>query len=274
MRIRDGGIARVVGLAWVLAFGGAGWALGDESVACGAAAPLASRAETLVFPADTDPAIDQWLDPHVAMLNGGVERRDLLFVFMPGSFGKPERTRLVIENAADQGYYALGLRYPNSWTVNTLCGATGSLACFEQVRLEIIDGVDRTPLVSISRANSIENRLAKALAWLASAQPGEGWERFLDAGQPRWERIVVAGHSQGGGHAPVIAKYREVARVNMLSAPNDFIGAALANWLDDPHVTPASRYFGFSHVREDGHVNQPAELGRARTRCLWRAGTG
>lgn len=229
-----------------------------DDVACGGPADPDALVETLVFPADTDPAIDDWLQPHVAMLDTSVERRDLLFVFMPGSFGKPENTRLVIENAARQGYFALGLRYPNSWTVNTLCGATGSLACFEDVRLEIIDGVDRTPLISISRANSIENRLAKALAWLAEAQPEEGWVRFLEGGEPRWDRIIVAGHSQGGGHAPVIAKHREVARVNMFSAPNDFIGNRLADWLDDAHLTPAERYFGFSHARESGHANHLA----------------
>lgn len=232
-------------------------ASGDD-VACGGLADGEALVETLVFPGDTDPAIDDWLQPHVAMLDTSVERRDLLFVFMPGSFGKPENTRLVIENAARHGYLALGLRYPNSWTVNSLCGATGSLACFEDVRLEIIDGVDRTPLISISRANSIENRLAKALAWLAAAQPDEGWARFLDGAEPRWERIIVAGHSQGGGHAPVIAKHREVARVNMFSAPNDFIGNRLADWLDDAHLTPAERYFGFSHARESGHANHLA----------------
>jgi hypothetical protein len=54
------------------------------------------------------------------------------------------------------------------------------------VRLEILDGTDRTPLVDVDRANSIENRLIKLLQYLDANRPGEGWGGFLDAaGQPR-----------------------------------------------------------------------------------------
>ena len=41
--------------------------------------------------------------------------------------------------------------------------------------MEIIDGTDRTPKVTISRANSIENRVVKLLQYLDRAHPSEGW---------------------------------------------------------------------------------------------------
>ena len=59
--------------------------------------------------------------------------------------------------------------------------------------------------VVISRANSIENRLTKLLQYLAAQFGEEGWSRFMAHDGPRWARIAVSGHSQGGGEAAMIA---------------------------------------------------------------------
>ena len=93
--------------------------------------------------------------------------------------------------------------------------------------------------------------------YLKQQHKGENWENYLAADQPHagginWERIVVAGHSQGGGHAALIAKQHLVARCIMLGAPADFSAKqkTLAPWLSGPHATPAERYYGFTHAQD------------------------
>lgn len=213
---------------------------------------MSARDTYFVPPADTDPAIHEYLEPHVVCVNREVTPNGLLYVFFPGSFGKPENTQLVLENAADLGYLSVGLRYPNQWTVGGLCNPTGDTACFEAVRMEIIDGLDRTPLVSVDRTNCIENRLVKLLAYMENRFPQDGWGSFLVGGEPRWERIAVSGHSQGGGQAGVIARHHEVARVVMFSSPADAIGDRPAVWVLAPHATPTARWYGFAHGQETG----------------------
>ena len=129
-----------------------------------------------------------------------------------------------------------------------------------QVRLEVKDGADRTPLVNITRANSIENRLIKLLQYLRARFPGDGWGQYLKNDSAiRWASIVVSGHSQGGGHAGIIGRYHLVARVVMFAAM-DYNGRAMkpANWIAEPDSTPnaapSRRFYGFSHQR-DGMVN-------------------
>lgn len=70
----------------------------------------------------------------------------------------------------------------------------------------MITGEDVSPLVSVNAANSITGRLVSLLTYLNSNFPTEGWGQYLTNGQPRWDLITVAGHSQGGGHAGYLAK--------------------------------------------------------------------
>jgi len=62
-------------------------------------------------------------------------------------------------------------------------------------------------------------------------------------GSPRWERIAVAGQSQGGGHAAFIAKARPVARVVMLSGGWDMSARGeIADWYYQHHYDDAVRF--------------------------------
>ena len=83
-----------------------------------------------VSPQRTDPAIDAWAEPHVVALDPAAPSQGRLFVFFSGSFGLPQNQRLLLEQAARSGYHTIGLRYPNSWTVNDLCASAEDPACF------------------------------------------------------------------------------------------------------------------------------------------------
>jgi len=219
------------------------------------------RQSYFILPKDTDSEITTNLEPHYVALNKSVPARNQLFLFFPGTGGKPHLYQQIINTAADLGFHAIGLNYPNDRAVNgpTLCGGTNTdLDCYAKVRLEIKDGTDRTPLVTITRANSIENRLIKLLVYLHARFPNDGWRQYLeDDLSIRWPSLVVSGHSQGGGHAGIIGRYHLVARVVMFAAMdyNARVGRP-ANWIalpnSTPNATPSERFYGFSHQRDQG----------------------
>jgi hypothetical protein len=221
------------------------------AVLCTVCPVLWSQTEYLVDPIDTDPEMDQWLRPHVVTIRRTVEQLDLLYLHIPGSYDVPASSKKILYHASRMGYPAIGLRYPNSWTVYTLCTGSSDPECFEKVRLEILDGVDRSDLVEISTANSITNRVVKLLDYLDSIFPDDHWSRFLDGeGGVVWSKVAVSGHSQGAGHAAMIGHVHRVHRVGMLAGPPDFSTYfdAPAQWLSEPGATPAESYFGFGHV--------------------------
>ncbi len=207
-----------------------------------------------ISPQSTDRAIDDWLDPHYAGVNLSEATLGRLFLFLPGSYGQAKGQRLILQEALGMGYHVISLSYPNSWTVHDLCRRSPDPDCHGQIRRAILQGAPLADGVSISKANCIENRITKLLHYLAINFASEGWATFLQDDQPRWDQIVVAGHSQGGGHAAMVAMYYEVARVLMLAAPTDFSHslAAPAPWITQPRATPAERYFGFSHRQDPG----------------------
>ena len=224
----------------------------DGGIGVGAGAGFTER----TFAASaTSGAVSDTFGGHVAEVPGGA-KVNRLFVHLSGSYGKPVNSLLVLREAATQGLHAIGLAYPNVPTVDSLCSGSSDAACHEKVRLEIIDGTDRTPLVSIERGNSIENRLVLALNYLQGQFPAEGWGQYLANGAPKWDSVVISGHSQGGGHAAMMARDRLMARVCMFASPKDYSSffRAPAAWQNAAHVTPAVRYYGFNHVQDSQNL--------------------
>jgi hypothetical protein len=209
----------------------------------------------IIQPELTDPNINTYLHPHIAYRNLEVPGKDKLFVFLPGTEAKPSGVKQLLKVVADTGTSIIGLSYPNEPSVRDLC--RNDSECYGKVREEVIYGADTSPLVNINRANSIMNRLIKLLQYLDRQSPEEGWGEFLMEGnQVNWAKIIIAGHSQGGGHAAFIAKNHLVSRVVTLAAPFDSPNEPEdphikpASWLLEPHVTPGNRYYGFGHVED------------------------
>ncbi len=215
--------------------------------------------EQFVAPDSTDPEIREFLSPHFVAWRRqdaadpqGAARGEL-FVFFAGTGGRPLDYREIVRTAAELGYHAIGLSYKNPDAINTLCGGLNrNLDCYGDARMEVIDGIDRSPLVDVSRANSIENRLRKLLLRLQADHPGDGWQQYLDGSQITWARTVLAGHSQGGGHAGILGKTRRVRRVLMFAAM-DWSGLLQrpANWITAPSATPPAAFRAFTHEADE-----------------------
>lgn len=214
---------------------------------------------------ETDPKIAQADFSHYAYVDrdvlarreGAAADRQTLLLWIPGtqppgtSGEGPGGAGHFCELAARLGYHAIVLKYPNDKSA-TVCRRDPDPHEFERFRRALIFGGESKHL-TVSRHDSIESRLVHLLQYLVRTDAAGDWSRFLTAdGAPQWEAIAVAGQSQGGGHAALIALHHRVARVICTGSPKDYSLAhdAPAAWLSLPSATPKERFFTFNHVQD------------------------
>jgi len=224
-------ICRLVGLAigssLVIAACGGG---GSDSVSPSGPPSI----ERNLLPATADSTVTTSTEANV-VINPvpSVAAAHKLFVFLPGTDGVPDMYRFILRSGASRGYHAIGLNYQNGPApVGLICAISTDPNCFWNVRREIITGQDTSSDISVALPNAIVTRLSKALTYLSQNSAAEGWAEYLVNGAVDWSKVVVAGHSQGGGHAGVIAKLVTVSRACYFSSPPDWdpVGQQPAPW--------------------------------------------
>lgn len=227
------------------------------------AAPAAAPPDPHGFTADqADPANNHAPDlQNLAWFDPSVTTNGELVVFLSGTGAAPKMYTRVVRLAAESGYHAIALDWPNGFDTagdkgSNVFGPCGTdAACFGAARLEAFDGKDHTPKVTIGPADAVLGRLISALSYLDKTYPAEGWGAFLSGGQPDWSKIVIAGHSNGSGEAAFIATQVEVARVLMFSGPVNSTGSdpkfVAAPWMTGTIATPANRWYAFASKRDN-----------------------
>jgi hypothetical protein len=235
-------------------------------VAFGIVCSARAAQQRLFFsPSDTDSAITQFNNNHFAVVDPALPSRGRLLVFLPGTGAVPFNYTDFVENAASLGFHGLGLMYPNPVAINELVTQNDPLNpnAALNARLEVIDGIDRVSYVTVGRIDCIENRLLKALQYLHATNPTRGWNQFFAGTEILWNKLVLCGHSQGGGHAGVVAKTRVVARC-LLFGSMDFwyAGNRPYNWMSMTPETGVPGWFALVHERNQvidllkaGHPN-------------------
>lgn len=241
--------------------------------------------ELSIRPSATDSSIRTFDEPHLILVNrdsvvekrrGLPAARGQLLLFLPGTSPAPAvglKAKSGLPGAigfcrlaANLGYHTIFLRYPNA-TSASICARDEDPAEFERFRWAVIkSGSSRH--ITIVREESIEHRLIKLLQHLQRARPREAWAQFLTPdGGIRWEAIAVAGQSQGGGHAALIATKHRVARVVATGAPKDYSirHGRPAAWYSNPSATPKSRFFCFNHVQDRQAASYEQQLENLRT---------
>lgn len=201
-----------------------------------------------IAPETTDENIDIALEPHYVCHDASAEPLQRLLVFFPGTGATPDDYELFVETGAAQGLHAIGLSFPNPRSINLqVCPRDPDPNCHANAREEVITGVDLHAGVDVNAANAITNRLVRLLEYLHATQPEVGWDIYLNGDSPRWESIVVAGHSQGGGMAAYVAHQQPVARAITFGWV-DLVRRVAAPWITEPHATPGERIYTFEHV--------------------------
>ena len=206
----------------------------------------------LVQPAETDARIETFNNNHLIYFNPDALKKDKLFLFLPGTGGVPAVYREILKVAANLGYHAVGLMYPNELAINIACALTLDTTCHSRARKEIITGQDMHPLYSVDSINSISNRLFQLLRYLSDHFPSENWDTFISGDSIHWQKLIVAGHSQGAGHAGFLGTIRRIDRA-ILIAGMDWIPLFMrpADWHSTSGKTPAENYYGFAHEMDE-----------------------
>jgi hypothetical protein len=180
-----------------------------------------------------------------------------LVLYLVGARQDPALAHGFAERACARGYAALAPAYRNERAIRDLCGSDPD--CYEGVRREIVTGDDLSPHVNLDPANGLYHRIDVLSAHLARALP-EVWVPIRDALARRdLSGVIVAGFSQGSGHALILAHDSAAARVVLLSGVPDRIRSGepdhgpvtyLARWAQSSPKTPGERIFGVNHAAD------------------------
>jgi hypothetical protein len=112
-------------------------------------------------------------------------------------------------------------------------------------RMELWDGVDRVPWVTVPKGQSIVEETVTALKNAVNADPGGDWGYYLNAdGTLRTTDVWVVGYSWGSQTWGMISSYVRFGRVICTSGPQAE-GFPNADWIlkPGPNRTPPDRQF-------------------------------
>jgi hypothetical protein len=211
-----------------------------------------------VLPSATDRRIDKYTGngwEHWIYFNASANDRGQLVVFIPGTGGKGHGAKALCALAANRGFHVVSLAYPSEVSMSVYHRSPDPDA-FEKARNNVIYGKVPFEKLNTGVPNSIQNRLQQLLQYLAATYPKENWQQFLGpTGEMLFGKMILAGQSQGGGHAALLGMQHEVARVLMFGAPKDFNVRfnQPAKWYSGTSATPLNRFFSFVHSADEGH---------------------
>ncbi len=176
----------------------------------------------------------------------------------------PDRGQLVIwlmghnqqlfDRVSGYGLHAIQVHYANGWFGKLYGGEPPEDDLFlSKIRLEAATGENLSKDIDVPKPDSIMGRSLEFVKWLDRENPQGNWKQFLAPGGRDlvWEKVILCGISHGSTTAARMAKHVKVARVVMFSGPRD----QLEVWQALPSATPGERYFGFTHILDDGWKN-------------------
>jgi hypothetical protein len=203
--------------------------------------------------------------PHLSKAPDAFPATPKLTVFLPGTTNNPGQFASLLEALSRSDQHVIGLMYQSSpypdEAASELCWQQPDGAkCLADFHSDILFGGDASGFWNVSTENSIVSRLRSLLGYLAAHYPEEGWQSFLlsdgqgsEQGRIDWNKVTLAGFSQGASHVGFAAKELPLARAVMISGPQDLRknGADCADfWTSRDPKTPASRQFGIVNRSE------------------------
>lgn len=204
--------------------------------------------------------------PHFVTAHPTTSETDILRVFLPGTGGTPAGSEYLLKSIAGCSRPTIGLSYNfipfADAQRNEICSNATSTddalsECLSRQHSDSLFGSQ--PGINglwpaVAQEDSVQGRLTQLLKYLGKWYSNEGWERFMDGDLPRWDRIMMSGHSQGAGHTGYLAQTTALAGAVLLSGPQDECINCAAGpdnlWLSQPWAT--------KHVKAAAHINESA----------------
>jgi len=202
---------------------------------------------------DTDPNIPWELYQHYVYYNPACIPKNILLIYMVGTYGSPVVNQLFPGLAANYGFHVISLKYPNNIYASQVCADDSNIDCYKNYRHEALYGEDVSPGITIDTTNSILNRTLKLLLYLDQTYPSENWGQYLSGTSLIWSKVIASGHSQGSGHAAFMGHQFELSRVLMFAGPNEYstFFNAQAEWLSQLKATSDSNYYSFGNTNDE-----------------------
>jgi hypothetical protein len=175
--------------------------------------------------------------------------RPELVVHLPGHGNEPENQIKLLQTAAFAGFRAIGLVWSNATLASDDCASAADFnGCLETTR---------TDRGFSANAGSVQRELTDLLTALANDYPADGWGDFLNGGVPAWDRIILAGYSEGANQGAYMAKQVAFKSVVLISGGGNFgvpppnsSGDPIANWLTQVGATRGANHIALYHGGE------------------------
>ncbi len=209
----------------------------------------------VAHPNEIAPRVQEVHGPDIALYSPVARSHHKLVLMIEGTGASAESMRAIDSLFATMGYHVISIDYKNN-VISTVCEHSQDSACSYDFRKEIITGAPVSDKTEVDSANSLLNRFRTFLQFLVVKDPDGGWAHYMKKGKPKWERIIVAGHSQGSGHAAMLGKMFRVNRVLIFSGPQDYLVDMNrpSPWLSDKSATPEKRYYAFLNLKDPFNV--------------------
>jgi dienelactone hydrolase len=188
-----------------------------------------------------------------------------LVIYIVGAREDPGLAHAFADRACTRGYAAIAPAYRNERPIRGMCG--DDARCYGPVRHEIVFGDDAAKQIVVDQPNAMLHRIDTIASHLATAFPAV-WAPLRERLRERdFSRVVLAGFSQGSGHALILAHDFEFTRVIQMSGVLDRIGSGteahapvtwISTWTATQPKTPGTRLFALNHA--DDPFTRPAEL--------------
>ena len=208
-----------------------------------------SLIEHSIRPSEADTRVIARDEVHRIAMMGSQTLHPGLVVFLAGTTDSATTSVDMMRYIAHGSTRAIGLSYSNATEVLGLCQGSADTACIGKSLTEMFDGVDHSPLITVPDQNSVETRLTKLLILMSQKYPAEGWQYYLDeSNHPRWDHIIISGHSLGGYMAGIIAKLKKVQRSVGLAS----FGYS-GDWILMPSLSDVNDCYTFAHTGDSAY---------------------
>lgn len=223
-----------------------------------------------VKPSVTNPAIYKWDTAHAVYYDPGFKNNKIL-LWLAGTNGTPLSIPVeFINTALAQGYRVIALSYITVPAISQICIGdilNSNSDCASAFRRKRIFGDNDFSLISDEQQDAIIPRFVKLLQWLTLNDAAGNWSQYINKGEmkPVWNRIAVAGQSQGGGMAAFLGQQEVLARLISFSGGWDYSNSKekkIATWYFNKAVTPINNWYVTYNVNENA-ADQLREISTA-----------